>query len=827
MDNQINLRTIWRSKLAQRLIPIFVGVVAIPVVVTVMVVGHVGQDQIIGIAHTLEHSNVATVADAGLQFQRLGQDALRQSNYKIAKICVSASKDAAQQSLKDQGRTLAVSGASFADVTQKSFNGAMHQSLSSNKQVLSGIGVQMGTLFANSADFTRDRVGDRVQSAMLERINSQMSERAGQLAQMFDAYIQTNVNYLGLSAEMVNLYENNPSSQKAVIDALIRRFPMMSVVSIMNSKGVETIKSSANSVILPSELKDQSTTDYFKAAISDSSFIGIDHVPSDGSAPVLRLAVPLEMYRGKAIGVLSACLSLDDLWDTIRNARFGHSGYAYVKDGIGSNYFLHRSSNARYLEQSAEIESLHWKLVVAEPQSEVMQPIQAFKSDISRNTQRSLDQMHGDIQMASGTATAKLLKDASGLRTAAIRQLQAKTAEILAIVDQQTSAQSRLDQDEMQTAVQRQIIESEINNNSAMVGAARTASLSLEQRIPAITSTVLEQANSRMRFCAGIIVLVSCGLSCLTGFLLAGALLKPILLLSQGTRSVADGDLNKRVNERAPAEIGDLAVAFNMMAASLQQSRADLTDAESQLVQSAKLASLGTLSAGVAHELNQPVAIVRGLAQQMKSDTSISPDVKEDLDIIVGQTGRMMKIITHLRTFCRTGGVEKLSIDVNQVVYDCFILIDAQLKSHGVSVEMNLSDRSLSVIGDANELEQVFINLITNARDATENVPNALLTISSRIEGNDAVLEFRDNGTGVPESVAEHIFDPFFTTKDVGKGTGLGLSISHGIIQKHKGSISVRNDHGAVFTITLPLDDSSEDASLPLQGPSIPRRQAA
>jgi len=279
----------------------------------------------------------------------------------------------------------------------------------------------------------------------------------------------------------------------------------------------------------------------------------------------------------------------------------------------------------------------------------------------------------------------------------------------------------------------------------------------------------------------------------------------PIIQLSRGTRSLAMGDLNKRVDERAPAEIGDLAIAFNMMAISLQQSRADLTDAESQLVQSAKLASLGTLSAGVAHELNQPVAIVRGLAQQLKVDNALPVDVREDLEIIEGQTSRMMKIITHLRTFSRAGGYEMSTIDVNQVIRDCFILIDAQLRSHGVAVNLDLCDNSLAVLGDANELEQVFINLITNARDATEDLPNALLSIRSWSDDETATLEFRDNGLGIPDEITDHIFDPFFTTKEVGKGTGLGLSISHGLIQKHHGAITVCNDGGAVFTITLPL----------------------
>ena len=213
---------------------------------------------------------------------------------------------------------------------------------------------------------------------------------------------------------------------------------------------------------------------------------------------------------------------------------------------------------------------------------------------------------------------------------------------------------------------------------------------------------------------------------------------------------------------------------------------------------------MGTLSAGVAHELNQPVAIVRGLSQQLRRDPDLSPEVQEDLALIEGQTSRMMKIIKHLRTFCRTGGYEPVQVDINQVIYDCFILIDAQLKSHDITVELDLCKEAPSVMGDANELEQVFINLLTNARDALESRQDARLTIRSRTEQGQCLIEFSDNGPGIPAKIADHIFDPFFTTKEAGKGTGLGLSISHGIIEKHQGSITTRNEGGAVFLITLP-----------------------
>ena len=820
--NKINFRSVWKSKLALGLVPIFVSIVAAPLAVTVVVVGRVGQQQMMAATRSMERSNLSTVQDARQSFQLLGQAALRQSSQKISTVCRSASTSASEQSQKDQAASLAQSGQDFAKVTQSSFDAAMQQSLVSNREILKGVGNQTGLLFANSAHYTQAKVGERVQSAILDQINAQMTERAQQLAQLFDSYVQTNVNYLSLSSEMLD----DEQGQKAVLDALVRRFPMMSEVSILDRTGKITVMSAADRVILPADLIDQSFAPYFTTAIQDDTYIGVDHLSVNGEPPVLRLAVPIETYKGKAIGVLSATLSLSDLWDTIRDTHFGKSGFAYVTDGSGYPLLSPRHFDGTVFEQSAPIDSVGWRLVVAQPQLEVMQPIQSFKSDINQHTQRSLIQMHDDILSASRLAAAKQLSDSNALHVATAIKLQRRTAEILRQLNQKTQQKSKLQRLQLMAAIQSQIYAGESENNSRMVVAANIDSEALELRIPVLASRAVAAASRRLRSFAIVIFIVSCILSCLIGVLLAGTLVRPIIELSQGTRSLASGHLDKRVDEHAPAEIGDLAVAFNMMAQSLQKSRAELHDAESQLVQSAKLASLGTLSAGVARELNQPVAIVRGIAQQIKNDASVTPMLKEDLEIIEGQTTRMMRIITHLRTFCRNNGYDPVPVDVNQIVRDCFILISAQLKSNGIKIEMDLCKDGYMVLADANELEQVFINLITNARDAMAGAADPCLSIRSAVQGDTILVEFHDNGSGIPDSVAEHIFDPFFTTKEVGKGTGLGLSISHGIIQKHGGSIKAANDDGAVFSIVLPLE-GKQSRSISAKHATAMKRQAA
>jgi two-component system, cell cycle sensor histidine kinase and response regulator CckA len=241
-----------------------------------------------------------------------------------------------------------------------------------------------------------------------------------------------------------------------------------------------------------------------------------------------------------------------------------------------------------------------------------------------------------------------------------------------------------------------------------------------------------------------------------------------------------------------------------------------ILEAETQLVQSAKLASLGTLAAGVAHELNQPVAIIRGITQQLQDMDELDAEVRDDLKLVEGQTSRMMKIINHLRTFCRSSSPSLERVNVNEIIENCFILVGVQLKEHNVEISLDLADPAPAVLGDANELEQVLLNLITNARDALQGCDGAKVSLRTSDEDGFTVLEFRDNGPGVPEKLVQHIFDPFFTTKEPGKGTGLGLSISQSIIRKHKGTLEVRNEGGAVFRIRIPAYTANETEREPL-----------
>jgi two-component system NtrC family sensor kinase len=242
-----------------------------------------------------------------------------------------------------------------------------------------------------------------------------------------------------------------------------------------------------------------------------------------------------------------------------------------------------------------------------------------------------------------------------------------------------------------------------------------------------------------------------------------------------------------------------------------------LKETQVQLIQSGKLAAVGTLAAGVAHELNQPLMVIRGYAQELLEDERIADaELREDLSRIEAQTTRMTAIISHLRDFSRQSKGTRQRTDLNQVVTQAFSFLDQQLRTRNIEVVQALDPSLPPVWADPLQIEQVLLNLVTNARDAMEKVGKGVMVIrTEQARDGRVALSVTDTGPGVPPDLKARIFDPFFTTKEVGKGTGLGLSICHGIAEEHGGELRVESpvaeDRGARFTLVLPR--SLRDAS--------------
>lgn len=225
------------------------------------------------------------------------------------------------------------------------------------------------------------------------------------------------------------------------------------------------------------------------------------------------------------------------------------------------------------------------------------------------------------------------------------------------------------------------------------------------------------------------------------------------------------------------------------------------------LIQKSKLESIGELAAGIAHEINQPLGgISMGLDNilfKLSMDGVSEEYMRNKIDAMFTDIDRIRQIINHVRIFSRDQkNLIDDNVDINQVVKDSLSLISRQYQNHNIEITLNLTDEKCITIGNKFRIEQVFLNLLSNAkyavdeRNKNEFATNYIkrINISSKVENSKVVVEIADNGTGIPEQHLDNIFDPFFTTKDVESGTGLGLSISYGIIKEMKGDIQVTSE---------------------------------
>jgi PAS domain S-box-containing protein len=226
---------------------------------------------------------------------------------------------------------------------------------------------------------------------------------------------------------------------------------------------------------------------------------------------------------------------------------------------------------------------------------------------------------------------------------------------------------------------------------------------------------------------------------------------------------------------------------------------------QAQLIQSEKLASIGTLAAGVAHEINNPLAILKLNLANLRSlvDQAAAVAMMERMESAVD---RVARIVGGLRVYARSSGEEQRPLDLHLLLQDTLALMEPILRKAGIEVAVDLACPKPVFLGNAGKMQQVMLNLLTNARDAVEGLADARIQLSTRaVEGG---IEFRvaDNGPGVSQAIQQRIFEPFFSTKGVGKGTGLGLSISHGIIAGMGGQLRLesREGHGAVFCVEIP-----------------------
>jgi two-component system NtrC family sensor kinase len=237
----------------------------------------------------------------------------------------------------------------------------------------------------------------------------------------------------------------------------------------------------------------------------------------------------------------------------------------------------------------------------------------------------------------------------------------------------------------------------------------------------------------------------------------------------------------------------------------------DAADLQAKLMHTEKMAALGQLVSGVAHEVNNPLAAIVGFTDLLLENSDVPENAKEDLRVILQEAQRTRVIVQNLLSFARQMPAQREPLQVNSILQQTLKLRAYDLSNHGVELVENYDAELPMIVGDPHQLQQAFLNILNNAYDAVHETRRQG-KIGIRSSHRDGLIEiiFRDNGTGI--SHPDRIFDPFFTTKEVGKGTGLGLSICYGIVRAHGGEISARNNSdgiGSTFVVRLPIANST------------------
>ena len=286
-------------------------------------------------------------------------------------------------------------------------------------------------------------------------------------------------------------------------------------------------------------------------------------------------------------------------------------------------------------------------------------------------------------------------------------------------------------------------------------------------------------------------------------YFLGSSIMNHIKRFAEYAQRIASGNFTPIMpTRRFRDEFTDLALAINQMIQELEHRGA-------VLIQSHKMRAVGTLTAGVAHELNNPLNNITLTAHMLLEDYENLPDEerKEMIGDVVSEAKRSKKIISNLLDFARESSSQLEPLHLDHLLEETIRLASNQIKLSGIKIKFQATENLPRIHGDIQQLEQVFLNLILNAIDASPKGGKIQVLVLPADEPNYLSVKIMDFGTGIPEHVLPSIFDPFFTTKIKGKGTGLGLSVSQGIVAKHGGRIRVssREGEGTTFTVTLPV----------------------
>ncbi len=325
------------------------------------------------------------------------------------------------------------------------------------------------------------------------------------------------------------------------------------------------------------------------------------------------------------------------------------------------------------------------------------------------------------------------------------------------------------------------------------------------------------------------ITLLAVGLISFVAMKVADKISRPIRGMAEAAGKIAEGDYSQKVEITSDDEIGFLANNFNNMVSELvrahqelresaetlerkvEQRTAELRAMQAHLIQSEKLAGVGKLAAGVAHEINNPLTCVLTNSSLILSDLPPDDPRREDLQAIVDETLRCRKIVKGLLDFARQTKPQKQRLDLNKVASDVIALVRNQASFQNISLDTDLDPALPPVLADADQMRQVVLNIILNAADAMPQGGKIRVRSFFASKKDQAVLRISDNGPGIPAEIQDKMFEPFFTTKKT--GTGLGLAIAYGIMERHKGALKVESapGQGTAIEVILPTDIDTID----------------
>lgn len=285
---------------------------------------------------------------------------------------------------------------------------------------------------------------------------------------------------------------------------------------------------------------------------------------------------------------------------------------------------------------------------------------------------------------------------------------------------------------------------------------------------------------------------------------------RPLQRITLAAVKVTDGEYGTEVDLRkSNDEIGLLADSFNEMSRKMASDIEELQRLNAQLIRTEKLAAMGTLAAGVAHEVNNPLASISSLIQMMQARDDLPEDTLDKLKLISSQIRRITQVTNDMTNFARARPAARTSADINKIVNTSLRLASFDSSFQDLTIETDLAEALDPITADADQLQQVVLNLLLNARDAMPS--GGSLSIGTSQADGEIAITIADTGEGIADEAMPHIFDPFYSTKPAGKGTGLGLAVCYGIVTAHGGRIDLAPNQptGSVFTVLLPVDNEN------------------